>query len=109
MFLTFSANLAAPVLVHTTLLYYSFSRNVNVCMISVIDSFLIFHLFHPFFSIFSVTFYKELPQHYFRSLEKVIRLKGLKIGYRCIIEVLFNLFKGTQVKCYILFGCLLFG
>lgn len=24
--------------------------------------------------------------------------KGLKIGYRCIIEVLFNLFKGTQVK-----------
>lgn len=67
-------------------------------MISVIDSYLLCLLFHYLFSVFSVIFHKELPQHYFRSLEKVIRLKGLKIGYRFIIEVLFNLFKETQVK-----------
>lgn len=67
-------------------------------MISVIVFYLIFNFVISFFFVFSVIFYKELSQHYFRSSEKVIRLKGLKKGYRCIIEVLFNLFKGTQVK-----------
>lgn len=66
-------------------------------MISVMVFYLIFYFVLSFF-VFGVIFYKELSQHYFRSSEKVIRLKGLKIGYRCIIEVLFNLFKGTQVK-----------
>lgn len=73
---------------------HDFSHRLHILSYLIVS----YLLFHSFFSVFSLIFYKELPQHYFRSLEKVIRLKGLKIGYRCIIEVLFNLFKGTQVK-----------